>query len=174
MQPLTLTDTDKDTRAHTLRVWFQAVHRGRAARKAAKQEAMARHEVCEVRQKVHKKSTENPLADFDPFAEEEKTANADVSSADLFVVADRSLYCLGPESGVRHTFNDFLNHKYTGAFVLGCIILNVVILSIETPTSNISESTRELFHVLDLVLSIIFSRTHGMLLRSTSRSRAVR
>ena len=126
---------------------------------------MMRHDTCEVRQKVHKQSTENPLADFDPFAEEEKTANTDVSSADLFVVEGRSLYCLGRESGLRHTFNDFLNHKYTGAFVLGCIILNVVILCIDTPTSNLSQSTRELFHLLDLLLSIIFSGTHRMLLR---------
>jgi hypothetical protein len=141
---------------------LQAVHRGRATRRAAKQEALARHEACEVRVKVHKKSTENPLADdsLSIFDAEEKTARTDISSADDHVVEGRSLYCLSQESGLRHSFNDFLNDRKTSAFLLGCIILNVFILSIETPTSTLSQDTRDYLHYADLFLSIIFSSTH--------------
>ena len=138
---------------------LQAVHRGRAARRAAKEEAMARHAVCEVRVKVHKKSTENPLADdsLGIFDAEKKTASTDLSSADDHVVEGRALGCLSQESGLRHSFNDFLNDPKTSAFLLGCIILNVFILSIETPTSTLSQEARDYLHYADLCLSIIFS-----------------
>jgi hypothetical protein len=140
---------------------LQAVHRGRAARKAAKDAASSRHEVCDVRQKVHGKSMENPLADDGMFEQEEKVARTDLSSADDNVVESRALYCLGQESGVRHTFNDFLNHKFTTAFLLGCILLNVVILSVETPTSTNSQDVKDALHLADLLLSIIFSSKHA-------------
>lgn len=141
---------------------LQAVHRGRAARRAAKEEAAARHAVCEVRVKVHKQSTENPLADdsLSIFDAEEKTARTDLSSADDHVVEGRALYCLSQESGLRHTFNEFLNDRKTSAFLLGCIILNVFILSIETPTSTLSQDTRDYLHYADVFLSIIFSSEH--------------
>eukprot|EP01043_Picozoa_sp_COSAG02_P017598 COSAG02_NODE_801_length_17030_cov_150.308428_2_plen_243_part_00 len=142
---------------------LQAVHRGRAARRAAKEEAMARHDVCEVRVKVHQKSMENPLADdsLSIFDAEEKTVRTDLSSADDHVVEGRALYCLSQESGLRHTFNEFLNDPKTSAFLLGCIILNVFILAIETPTSTLSQETRDYLHYADLCLSIIFSSKQG-------------
>jgi hypothetical protein len=138
---------------------LQAMHRGRAARRAAKEEADARHEDCEVRQKVHKKSTEGPVDEWggDMF---DKKKDKDYSSADDNVVADRSLFCLGEESGVRHTFNEVLDHKATQAFIMGCILVNVAILAVETPTSTFDEDTKSTLHTVDLLLSLIFSSKH--------------
>ena len=135
---------------------LQAIHRGRAARRAAKEEADARHAVCEVRQKVHQKSTAFPVDEFggEMF---DKKKDKDYSSADDNVVAGRSLFCLGEESGVRHTFNEVLDHKATQAFIMGCILVNVVILAVETPTSAFSEDTKSTLHTVDLLLSLIFS-----------------
>lgn len=135
---------------------LQAVHRGRAARRAAKAEADDRHADCEVRQRVHKKSTAMAGNDgLDLF--EAKKRDKDYSSADDNVVADRSLFCLGEESGIRHTFNEILDHKVTSACLMGCILLNVFILAIETPTNTFSDDTRATLALLDVILSIIFS-----------------
>jgi hypothetical protein len=70
------------------------------------------------------------------------------------------LYCLGEESGIRHTFNEILDHKVTSACLMCCILLNVVILAIETPTNTFDDDTRATLAVLDLLLSIIFSGKH--------------
>ena len=134
---------------------LQAVHRGRAARRAARDVAMQRHEDCEVRQKTHARTSavEDDVFGDDLFENKDK----DYSSADDNVVAGRSLFLFGEESGVRHTFNDFLDHKFTSAFLLCCIMVNVVILSVETPTSTFDDDTKSMLGTVDLVLSIIFS-----------------
>lgn len=138
---------------------LQAVHRGRASRKAARDRAHERHMDCDVRKKVHKKSTEAPKDEFFGQMFEEKR-DKDYSSADDNVIADRSLFLLGEESGVRHTFNEILDHKITSTFIMCCILVNVVILSVETPTNTFDEETKSTLHAVDVLLSIIFSSEH--------------
>ena len=149
---------------------IQAIHRGRAHRKAAKEAADLRHDDCEVRKAVHAKSTtmtaDNPLFQFET---EEITYDKDLGSADDNIVCGRSLYCLPEDSGVRHEFNNWLNHPTASTFLLGCILVNVFILSIETPTSTFEPETKELLHLADMLLSIIFSSKRPpapMILRS--------
>lgn len=53
--------------------------------------------------------------------------------------------------------NTILDNKYTQGFILVCILVNVVVLSVETPTAVLEDSTRDMLHLADLLLSIIFS-----------------
>lgn len=135
---------------------LQAVHRGRAARKAAKQHADKRHEECEVRQRAYKRSIEGAKDEFGG-AMFDKKKDKDYSSADDNVVAGRSLFCLGEESGVRHVFNEFLDHKLTSTCLMCCILVNVVILAVETPTNTFDDDTKATLAILDVLLSVVFS-----------------
>jgi hypothetical protein len=82
-------------------------------------------------------------------------AGDDTSGVD--VVKGRALFCLGEDLPIRHTLNSFLNRKETEAFLLLCILLNVVILAIQSPTNSLSEADNDLMNIVDHVLSAIFS-----------------
>jgi hypothetical protein len=73
------------------------------------------------------------------------------------VVAGRALFLLGPDAQIRHTLNDFCNNPAVDKLLLGCILLNVCILAVQTPMNTHSEDFNLFMDNLDHVLSVIFS-----------------
>lgn len=103
-----------------------------------------------------------------PVSEKEKTANPVVRtpSEDVFeqekgdrppgkkppegdnVVAGRALFCLPEDSPLRLKLNAGVTHPIADNFLLVCILVNTVILAIQTPTNTLGTDTND---ALDLV-----------------------
>ena len=72
-------------------------------------------------------------------------------------VASGSLFIMSDEAELRHKLNKFLNGKPVDTFLLFCILTNVFILAIETPTATFRPAFVDLFHTVDFTLSVVFS-----------------
>ena len=73
------------------------------------------------------------------------------------VVSGRALFVLDATAPIRHKLNDILNKKEVDAFMLACIMLNVVILAVQTPMNTMSAETNANLDIADNILSVIFS-----------------
>ena len=73
------------------------------------------------------------------------------------VVSGRALFVLDADAPIRHKLNDILNKKEVDAFMLACIMLNVVILAVQTPMNTMSAETNANLDIADHILSVIFS-----------------
>lgn len=124
----------------------QALHRGNGARSAARKGADALRFYA--------------WALFPPPVVMEEAEEDDPSipehNKDIKVTGG-SLYLMGEDAAIRHKINKFLNGKAMDTLLLMCIITNVFILAIETPTATFRPAMVTLFHDVDYVLSIIFS-----------------
>lgn len=128
----------------------QALHRGNSARTAAKMGADALRAYAAA------------LFPPPPMVEEEEEIDPSIPEHNRDIkVASGSLFIMSEEAEIRHKLNRCLNGKAIDTFLLICILINVLILSIETPTATLRPAFVELFHDVDFALSIIFSGTHS-------------
>ena len=124
----------------------QALHRGNRARKAAKRGADA------LRAYAANLFPRPPPVDD----EEEVDPSIPEHNRDI-KVASGSLFIMSDEAELRHKLNKFLNGKPVDTFLLFCILTNVFILAIETPTATFRPAFVDLFHTVDFTLSVVFS-----------------
>ena len=124
----------------------QALYRGNRARSAGKKGADALRAFAAALFPPPPVVEEEE--DFDPAIPEH---NRDI------VVTSGSLFFLTEESAIRHKLNRFLNGKGIDTFLLICILINVFILAVETPTATFRPAFVNLFYTVDLMLSIVFS-----------------
>jgi hypothetical protein len=73
------------------------------------------------------------------------------------VVAGKALFCLSENVVLRHTLNRWVTHPLTENFLLFCILVNTVILAVQTPTNTLDDDTNANFELADAILSVIFS-----------------
>ena len=74
------------------------------------------------------------------------------------VVRYTSMFCFKEENKYRHSLNAFMNTKAVDSFLLGCILLNVFILALQSPTNTMGSTWNKTFDIIDAILSVIFSR----------------
>ena len=73
------------------------------------------------------------------------------------VVAGKALFCLSENVVLRHTLNRWVTHPLTENFLLFCILVNTVILAVQTPTNTLDDDTNANFELADAILSVVFS-----------------
>ena len=73
------------------------------------------------------------------------------------VVSGVSLGCFAEDMQLRHTLNTLMISTPVDTFLLCCILLNVAILAIQTPTNTLSAGVNTTFGVVDAILSVVFS-----------------
>jgi len=136
----------REAQDHEAVTKVQALHRGNRARKAAKKGADA------LRAYAATLFPPPPVVeeeeDFDPAVPEH---NRDIK------VTGGSLFLFPETASWRHGLNRFLNGKVVDTFLLFCILTNVFVLAIETPTSVWRPAFVDLFYTIDNTLSIVFS-----------------
>jgi hypothetical protein len=124
----------------------QALHRGNRARKAAKRGADALRAYA-----ANLFPPPPPVDDDEDFDPSIPEHNRDIK------VASGSLFIMSDEASLRHNLNRFLNGKPVDTFLLICILINVLILAIETPTATLRPAFVDLFYTVDFALSVVFS-----------------
>ena len=137
---------EREAKDHRAVTKVQALHRGNRARKAAKRGADAL--------RAYAAALFPPPPPLDD--EEEIDPSIPEHNRDI-KVAGGSLFIMSDEADIRHTLNRFLNGKAVDTFLLFCILTNVLILAIETPTATFRPAFVDLFYTVDFALSIIFS-----------------
>lgn len=124
----------------------QAIHRGNRARSASRKGADALRAYAWA------------LFPPPPMEEEEEEIDPSIPEHNRDIkVTGGSLWIMDDQAAIRHKMNRFLNGKTMDTFLLMCIVTNVFILAIETPTNNLRPTVVTLFHDVDFALSIIFS-----------------
>ena len=141
---------EREAKDHRAVTKVQALYRGNRARKAAKRGADALRAYAAAL--FPPPPPVNDDEEIDPSIPEH---NRDIK------VAGGSLFIMSDEAEIRHKLNRFLNGRAVDTFLLFCILTNVLILAIETPTATFRPAFVELFHTVDFTLSIIFSSKYS-------------